>query len=618
MEWNEKENILKTKRGKKLVLRVDQAITYQALKKEAEDKWKIFHSNMYDPEQSYNLLYEDGSKAVFLPGSTSEEFTLKKYQQEIQKDFKRISLYLVTDEDYKTSIGEGENDDEEELMSSAFETSESKRSKRSSSPIDVTVAVPKKKGTFSASTCSSSSTSASTSTLVSQLNEIIGLDQQLAQQLQDMYDHEDETTIATTSKSQNGADNEEFAITDSSSLINALNSKVDTSGQFYMVLRRGSDLFRKLSIWKRVAKRDDVAENYPLRICYAAEEGIDTGAMSKEFFTVTLQQIGSTMFPSGSPIDSTFHVHNGNFRTCGNIVAASLAQGGPPPSFMEETVYDMMAKSNVDLLNIDVEKHLTTGDKTLIQSIKDDLASNSDTIVDHGYTGPINSSHMEDIVKSIAVSIVSKREVYLKEFMEGLNNFGVADAIKAHPDVLKELFVIPSQNSMKVDANYLFSILVPHYSPQGSTRRQTEEAMMDSFQDLLFRIEDGKSLPSLAEPIAWIEEHPSLSTDDSSAEQPEEYHTADFSVPGVMGWLTGQKHKPLGFYIPFHHYGLTLFWSFKALKSGLRLKRQYTKNQVRLIDDKQTKFDGKRADYLEESEAAHAKSLKISEVSSLA
>ena len=111
MEWNGKEQVLKAKRGKKLPLRVMPTVTYNTLRNEAEEKWKNFHSNLCDESESYHLLYEDGTKALFLPGSKKEVFTLSRYQEEIGKDFKRITLYLCSNYDFE--ISEGYFDDEE-------------------------------------------------------------------------------------------------------------------------------------------------------------------------------------------------------------------------------------------------------------------------------------------------------------------------------------------------------------------------------------------------------------------------------------------------------------------------------------------------------------------------
>ena len=58
MEWNEKDQILKSKRGKRLPLRVSTTASYATLRKQAEEKWKTFHSNLYDESQAYHLLFQ--------------------------------------------------------------------------------------------------------------------------------------------------------------------------------------------------------------------------------------------------------------------------------------------------------------------------------------------------------------------------------------------------------------------------------------------------------------------------------------------------------------------------------------------------------------------------------
>ena len=90
LEWNEKENILKPKRGKKVALRISNSAKSSLLRQKAEEKWKAYYRNLYDENQTYVLLYEDGQQVLFLPG-TSEVFTLKRYHEEIGKDYNRIS-----------------------------------------------------------------------------------------------------------------------------------------------------------------------------------------------------------------------------------------------------------------------------------------------------------------------------------------------------------------------------------------------------------------------------------------------------------------------------------------------------------------------------------------------
>ena len=45
-----------------------------------------------------------------------------------------------------------------------------------------------------------------------------------------------------------------------------------------------------------------------------------------------------------------------------------------------------------------------------------------------------------------------------------------------------------------VDANYVFSLMKPCYSVEGSTRKEVEESVMDSFQDFLISLEDEQKI----------------------------------------------------------------------------------------------------------------------------
>ena len=96
VEWNESHDCLKRKHGKRMALKVKKDDPPVVLLQKAMEKWKVYFSNCYDENEDYVLLLEDFKEATFLPGSTKEFFTLDWYQQELGKDFKRITLFLCT------------------------------------------------------------------------------------------------------------------------------------------------------------------------------------------------------------------------------------------------------------------------------------------------------------------------------------------------------------------------------------------------------------------------------------------------------------------------------------------------------------------------------------------
>ena len=296
---------------------------------------------------------------------------------------------------------------------------------------------------------------------------------------------------------------------------------------------------------------------------YIGERGIDSGALSKECLTKAISDMGVAMFPNGAPVDSIYNIQNGQFRSCGEIVAISVAQGGPAPHFLHEKVFKILVNPNINVAHLNPEEHLTENDQQLLSAVQADVSSYQDVITESGYTGIMDENHKDDIVGTMMVNIVCKRLLYLNEFAEGLKLFGLLNAIRANPDVAQPLFVA---NNDPIDANYLFSLMCPQFSAEGSTKRVHEYQIMDNLQDFLFGLED-EAVTGYAEAIAWAADVSSDQTlsgtlgtnqaengladlqapneGDNEIGMSEKFEMANLSPAGVFGWLSGQRHKPL-------------------------------------------------------------------------
>jgi len=57
MEWNEKDQILKSKRGKRLPLRVSPTASYATLQKQAEEKWKKNSTVIFTMKVKHTIYY---------------------------------------------------------------------------------------------------------------------------------------------------------------------------------------------------------------------------------------------------------------------------------------------------------------------------------------------------------------------------------------------------------------------------------------------------------------------------------------------------------------------------------------------------------------------------------
>lgn len=188
-------------------------------------------------------------------------------------------------------------------------------------------------------------------------------------------------------------------------------------------------------------------------------------------------------------------------------------------------------------------KNLTFKEKQLLAEVRSDRQKHTDLITDNGFTGAIKEENLDDIVRSLQVSFVSRRCLYMKEFMLGLSSYGLDQMIIQNPLVCQPLFV-PGDLMEEVtpDADYLFSLLEPHYSRKGTSRRCFEEDIMDFLQDILNDCETGNVAP-----IACNYKEERNAEEDEALDQDESlvFESPSLSVPGIMGWLTGSQHKPI-------------------------------------------------------------------------
>ena len=236
-------------------LRVMPTVTYNTLRNEAEEKWKNFHSNLYDESQSYHLLNEDGTKALFLPGSKKEVFTLSRYQEEIGKDLKRITLYLCSNYDFE--ISEGYFDDEELTgfqkdgnndLKALMECEKPAKHARCYSPIDLTTVAIKNANQIEIDHQLANENANQVEfghQIASESSNQIELDHQLASQMQEIYNnegsgelqdvHKNEDTVTRNEDTSPGVD-----FTDSCSVVTTLVEMVDENGRLFIVVRRGS------------------------------------------------------------------------------------------------------------------------------------------------------------------------------------------------------------------------------------------------------------------------------------------------------------------------------------------------------------------------------------------
>lgn len=252
-EWNPKTETLRRKHGKRLALRVNTLDPPAALLEKAINKWKAYHSNLYNEDEDYVLLLEDFQEAVYIPGSQNELFTIGRYQEEIGKDFKRITLYICAKADLELHVNGGQVEEVMENNKSEESDDDSILDKPAFSPNNIGSAVEESK------------------------SEQMTADRELALSLH-------ESLNKSTEDDENDFDNDDKESTnvvkpcDPAQVVQALQDRVIQTEQMFLTTRRNIPISRIVQLWQRERKRKPV--NSRVVVKFLGEEGIDTGASS--------------------------------------------------------------------------------------------------------------------------------------------------------------------------------------------------------------------------------------------------------------------------------------------------------------------------------------------------
>jgi len=139
------------------------------------------------------------------------------------------------------------------------------------------------------------------------------------------------------------------------------------------------------------------------------------------------------------------------------LLMSHLPREAHPPCFLGQCAFEAAFKE-FDMRNIG-EENLTFKEKQLLAEVRSDCQKHTDRIIDNGYTGAIKEENLDDTVRSLQVSFVSRRCQYMKEFMFRLSSYGLDQMIILNPLVCQPLFVAGDlKEDVTPDAAYLFSL----------------------------------------------------------------------------------------------------------------------------------------------------------------
>ncbi|XP_057677461.1 uncharacterized protein LOC130906825 [Corythoichthys intestinalis] len=206
-------------------------------------------------------------------------------------------------------------------------------------------------------------------------------------------------------------------------------------------------------------------------------------------------------------------------------MAVSLAQGGPPPAFLNEWCYNFLCLGEIDFHSLSKEDVADSESCVLISRVQDStdvqsLMTYADEIINCGYTSQIKLDSRERIIRAIVLHSTTRVIPMLQQLRKGLELYGLLNQMTSNPATCHSLFV-PGKIT-KPDADFMMMNCQPHYSEKGTSKERAERKVINFLQDFLEELE-----------------MPDGQTDSAAAD------TEHLTVPHVLQWMTGQSHIPV-------------------------------------------------------------------------
>ncbi|MEQ2245717.1 hypothetical protein ILYODFUR_030817 [Ilyodon furcidens] len=162
--------------------------------------------------------------------------------------------------------------------------------------------------------------------------------------------------------------------------------------------------------WQRQKKTSPKSR---LKVTFFGEAGIDTGALSREFLTEMLAEVENRLFVGGSDKKGKNLVYSLNsldsnfFWSVGEIMAASLAQGGPCPNFLHEWCFRCLCSGDSDSIQVSASDVTDFELSKLIERINSTSNDNISDLVDDtvtcGCTGIVSMARRDTMIRTVVL-----------------------------------------------------------------------------------------------------------------------------------------------------------------------------------------------------------------------
>ncbi|KAK0132138.1 putative nuclease HARBI1 [Merluccius polli] len=196
-----------------------------------------------------------------------------------------------------------------------------------------------------------------------------------------------------------------------------------------------------------------------------------------------LAEIENRLFVGGSDKKRKNPVYTNSldsnyFRSAGEVMAASLAQGGPCPNLMREWCFRYLCSGDSDSIQVSVSdvtdfkllQLIERVNTTLTNASNDNISDLVDDIVTCGFTGIVSMEKRDIMIRTVVLHSTMRVIPMLDQLRKGLQLYDLPKIMKTHQDLCLPLLV-PGEGN-EADAAFLLESSRPVFSEIGSAKHQ--------------------------------------------------------------------------------------------------------------------------------------------------
>ncbi|XP_035990293.1 G2/M phase-specific E3 ubiquitin-protein ligase-like [Fundulus heteroclitus] len=246
-----------------------------------------------------------------------------------------------------------------------------------------------------------------------------------------------------------------------------------------------------------------------------SEGAVDDGGPSREFLRLLVAALRDSRYfegPEGSKNLSLVHrgVEFGDYKIIGQMLSLALLQGGVRPSFLSQRLYTQLCRQQTGPVSLE-----EVGDWELRQHLDKIKAAETFDEAQRavGEAWPalctlgcamslLNMESRQALIEEAARAHVEGRvKPALDQLIEGLDCLKVAEAMRAHPDILRPIFV---SGHAQLTVQSMMTLFETVFSPPGSNARRRENLTLTFWRDWLIEVGDGSRAVTLQKILIFV------------------------------------------------------------------------------------------------------------------